>query len=383
MNKTRLKMSGIALAAVLMIGNVMTVCANEPDPCTHSNMTYTSNSDGTHDGDCDDCDYTVTGEACGDWELHATGDICGYCGYSRPHECSYSSAWSHDETHHWHACLADDCIGTSDRAQHTYDENNTCTVCGYHMHTYGNAWAYNETQHWQVCSTCGEGALTATAADHNFLNNVCTTCGYIRQNGQSGSTDPGSSTTDPGSSTTDPGSSTTDPGSSTTDPGSSTDPGSGTSNPGSTTETRPVSVTANETVTAPENTVMSNAVSQIKNAEPGEVVVIESNSVSNEVMNTLIANPGVAAQVNLTRNGQTVSVVIVDPIIDSPADYYGPENLIGIYNRSIALQYYKMMFPNIDLDLARQIMIQDAINAREIPGYVPVLPFIAGPDYII
>ena len=44
---------------------------------------------------------------------------------------SYSDAWTHDETYHWHDATCGHDV-TSDKVKHIYDEEWNCTVCGYH-----------------------------------------------------------------------------------------------------------------------------------------------------------------------------------------------------------------------------------------------------------
>jgi hypothetical protein len=55
-----------------------------------------------------------------------------------PHEHSFSDDWTKDEAYHWHACTAENCTETSDKAEHAWDDGveandvktYTCTVCG-------------------------------------------------------------------------------------------------------------------------------------------------------------------------------------------------------------------------------------------------------------
>lgn len=61
------------------------------------------------------------------------------------HTHEYATAWSNDETDHWHACTVKSCTEVKDRAAHTWDDGEittpatetadgiktfTCTVCG-------------------------------------------------------------------------------------------------------------------------------------------------------------------------------------------------------------------------------------------------------------
>ena len=54
------------------------------------------------------------------------------------HEHSWSIDWDYDESHHWHECDAEGCPLTDNskkdgHAEHSYDENNLCTVCGFDL----------------------------------------------------------------------------------------------------------------------------------------------------------------------------------------------------------------------------------------------------------
>ncbi len=60
------------------------------------------------------------------------------------HQCTFATAWSHDENNHWHACEGKNCTLTADQAAHTWNDGEittkatqeaagvktyTCTVC--------------------------------------------------------------------------------------------------------------------------------------------------------------------------------------------------------------------------------------------------------------
>lgn len=60
------------------------------------------------------------------------------------HKCTFATAWSHDDTNHWHACEDKKCTLTADQAAHTWNDGEittkatqeaagvktfTCTVC--------------------------------------------------------------------------------------------------------------------------------------------------------------------------------------------------------------------------------------------------------------
>ena len=112
------------------------------------------------------------------------------------HEHTYSSAWTSDETYHWHvASCGHDVI--SGKAEHIWDggvvtkeptctekgeKTYTCTVCDKTKkeeiaasgHTFSDEWESNETHHWHP-STCGHDVVS-DKAEHT--GNPCTVCGY-------------------------------------------------------------------------------------------------------------------------------------------------------------------------------------------------------------
>ena len=86
-----------------------------------------------------------------------------------PHKHSWATAWSKNETHHWHECTADGCDVTNDAEKqgygaHSGTDDGDCTTaviceCGYVItaanaeHTYG-AWHSNgDNTHTRNC-TC-------------------------------------------------------------------------------------------------------------------------------------------------------------------------------------------------------------------------------------
>ena len=77
-------------------------------------------------------------------------------------------AWQSNATQHWKECTANDGAKTG-TANHDYNANFVCTVCGYtHTHSYATAWSSNTTQHWHECS-CGD---KKDEADHNWNTNT-------------------------------------------------------------------------------------------------------------------------------------------------------------------------------------------------------------------
>ena len=53
------------------------------------------------------------------------------CGRGSTHTHIYSGDWSYDSETHFHKCTGKDCDSKSEVASHTFDDTNTCTVCGY------------------------------------------------------------------------------------------------------------------------------------------------------------------------------------------------------------------------------------------------------------
>ena len=126
-------------------------------------------------------------------------------------EHEYDSAWSSDDTGHWHECP---CGDTTDFEAHTYtwiiDTDATeftagvmheeCVVCGYesgnteeipatHEHSYYSKWNVNETHHWNECA-CGAAQVVqehtfewvtekeATEFEDGFMYEHCSVCEY-------------------------------------------------------------------------------------------------------------------------------------------------------------------------------------------------------------
>ncbi len=108
----------------------------------------------------------------------------------KDHEHTYATEWTKDATSHWHAatCGHDDAV--ADKAEHDFDSNGKCTVCGYekstapqpdvpHTHTYTQSWWNDETNHWHA-ATCEHTQEKSDLATHT-LNDYgrCTVCGYM------------------------------------------------------------------------------------------------------------------------------------------------------------------------------------------------------------
>ena len=101
---------------------------------------------------------------------------------------TWATAWSHDETNHWHACTG--CTEKNDVEAHKFGawtvisaekEERTCSTCGYkeeknHVHTFADAWESDAANHWHE-STCGHDVKGSEAAHTPNANGFCTICG--------------------------------------------------------------------------------------------------------------------------------------------------------------------------------------------------------------
>lgn len=62
--------------------------------------------------------------------LGAALTACDFGTTDPGHTHTYETAWSHDDTNHWYACEDNTCEETSQKAEHSI-ENDVCSVCGY------------------------------------------------------------------------------------------------------------------------------------------------------------------------------------------------------------------------------------------------------------
>jgi len=134
------------------------------------------------------------------------------------HVHAWDSVWSGDDTHHWHECLAEDCEITADSekdgyAAHVYDDewDETCNVCGHirpvtppepeHVHEWASAWSGDDTHHWHECLaedcdiTADSGKdgyashapsewivdVPATSYTAGRRHRECTVCGWVTE----------------------------------------------------------------------------------------------------------------------------------------------------------------------------------------------------------
>lgn len=87
------------------------------------------------------------------------------------HQHTYDqSAWKSDATHHWQECTDPNCPdptkGITNKAPHSFS-NGACTVCGYRgqteEHHFSTDWTYDETHHWHACTDDGCTAISGKA----------------------------------------------------------------------------------------------------------------------------------------------------------------------------------------------------------------------------
>ena len=141
---------------------------------------------------------------------NVTGDVTLYAIWEdKPHTHTYNTAWSTDETNHWHECT---CGDKKDLAAHvdvnkdhncdvcgkkmsdhtggtaTCKDKATCTICGQKYgdlaaHNYKTEWSKDKNKHWHECSVCGdkkdEAAHTPGAPATETTPQTCTICGYV------------------------------------------------------------------------------------------------------------------------------------------------------------------------------------------------------------
>ncbi|MGI6782380.1 MAG: hypothetical protein ACOX56_06160 [Acholeplasmataceae bacterium] len=208
----------IVLLAALVF--VLVSCDDTtPDPeHTHNIGSEWKTSETEHWKVCDGCDELfekaahtfdegVVTKAATETETGTKKFTCTVCGYEKTevipkleHTHTYSTDWTSDATHHWHASTCGHEV-VADKAAHTFDagvvtkaatetetgtKKFTCTVCGYektetipkleHTHTYSTDWTSDATHHWHA-STCGHDVVSEKG-EHNFevTKTVAATC---------------------------------------------------------------------------------------------------------------------------------------------------------------------------------------------------------------
>ena len=84
------------------------------------------------------------------------------------HVCSYGE-WVATDSKHTKTCHCTEKVESA----HTYDSNNTCTVCAHHTHDYHYSYV-SRTQCKGVCEYCNYQIITTH--DINLLTKVCRQC---------------------------------------------------------------------------------------------------------------------------------------------------------------------------------------------------------------
>ena len=165
-------------------------------------------------------EWTVTKEATEEAE-GTKESSCTVCGYKATeaieklaHTHKFATAWTKDETNHWHAATCEHAEEVSGKTAHTFGEwtvtkaatcmekgsrKHTCSVCKYEVtedisakgHAYSENWTSDATDHWHNCSGCeevsgktahtfGEWTVTkaATCTEKGSRKRTCSVCKY-------------------------------------------------------------------------------------------------------------------------------------------------------------------------------------------------------------
>lgn len=152
-------------------------------------------SDATHhwqectDPNCPDPTKGITNKASHSFSNGAC-TVCGYRDQTEEHH--FSTDWTYDETHHWHACTDKGCTAISGKAPHEWtgwriDEpspgmHNRFCNCGYndYSHHYNLVYAAaGEAGHYQYC-TLGNCTFKTSTVPHNYDGDTCTICNYTK-----------------------------------------------------------------------------------------------------------------------------------------------------------------------------------------------------------
>ena len=236
MKKTHRWLSAFVLVALAF---AVAGCQIDSDRHEHSfSKDWTSNA--TDHWHAATCEHTkeVSGKAThtfGEWTVtkaateEAEGSrarSCTVCGYTATeaieklaHTHKFATAWTKDETNHWHAATCGHTDEKSGFAEHSFGDyvsNNDatteadgtktreCSVCGYkdtvtdegskiHVHTFAEEWTSDASGHWHA-ATCGHTDEKSGFAEHSFGDYVsnndatteadgtktreCSVCGY-------------------------------------------------------------------------------------------------------------------------------------------------------------------------------------------------------------
>lgn len=134
------------------------------------------------------------------------------CNTEKKHEHTFGDTWSSDATSHWKNATCsdnDECkSATAEFAAHNFN-GDSCSVCGYtktvkpveHIHSYSSSWSSDETHHWHAAYCTGTDECATVKKDeaaHDFTNGKCV-CGKEAPDATDGSAEHPFSITVPGS----------------------------------------------------------------------------------------------------------------------------------------------------------------------------------------
>lgn len=164
----------------------------QPTPHEHTFETsWTSNvSNHWHKATCEHTDMTKDLGSHVDIDKDGKCDTCAYVLPTPtpvPHEHTFSSDWSNDESSHWHKATCEHVELTKDFGNHIdVNEDYVCDVClkdlpipgpAPHEHTFKETYTSDESSHWQE-ATCEHKELTRNFGTHVDVdkNNICDVC---------------------------------------------------------------------------------------------------------------------------------------------------------------------------------------------------------------
>ena len=124
--------------------------------------------------------------SCGECEhIDENNDgICDECEWNYDHEHAYADAWSVNDTHHWKDVACGHSTSVKDKAEHTdTNSDGVCDGCLWdydHTHTYSEAWSHDGTSHWHALTCEHTGAAVKDKAEHTDTNNdgICEGCSW-------------------------------------------------------------------------------------------------------------------------------------------------------------------------------------------------------------
>ncbi len=155
--------------------------------CKHS-YKYTNKSSTQHTRTCSICKESENLNHTYD---NACDTACNDCKATRTISHIYATAWTSDETGHWHAC--ESCGDKQDFASHTSGgvatemQAETCSVCSYeiapalpHEHKYSDKFETTAEEHKPVCDTCQQAGEAAPHTFDSDCDDICDECKYQR-----------------------------------------------------------------------------------------------------------------------------------------------------------------------------------------------------------